>query len=182
MEPCTRGLEQRRLGCRSRSGGDAGRPAVPTAPALIHGLWLLVLLRHTVARPLDSALGRRAATVDRPAPGFRSNPEGRESRGAAAEKVPLPNRRPRGLPGPRIRDASAGDGSWPWRTMAVVLWLAGVAAWWPAVGLQVSRFRRLVRAARPAPATLIIAPPGLRPAWGSAMAGCLVWCRPQSRR
>ena len=52
------------------------------------------------------------------------------------------------VPAPLARPGRASVWSWSWQMTAVVVWLAGVAAWWSAVGLQVYRFRRLIRAAR----------------------------------
>ena len=43
---------------------------------------------------------------------------------------------------------------WPWRQVAVAIWLFGAAAWWVVVGLSSYRFHRLLRSSRPAPREL----------------------------
>jgi RND family efflux transporter MFP subunit len=124
-------------------------------PALSHCLWLLVLLKlvtpsllhHTPRRDVGTTTIESAASP-RPV----ETPSAVQVPGPPAEAVAALPERPA-----ETRSSGLDRGSarpWRWRTVTVVLWLVGAAVWWSAVVLQVSRFRRLIRAARPAPEIL----------------------------
>jgi len=128
-------------------------------PALIHGLWVLVLLKLVTPSLVHLTANRDAAQtlLEYVAPRLPAEiPSAAEVPRPTGEEVSVAPR------APVMRPASAPAGrlvrveaiSWPWRMTVFVLWLCGVAAWWSAVGLQVFRFRRLLRAARPAPDSL----------------------------
>jgi RND family efflux transporter MFP subunit len=125
-------------------------------PALIHGLWLLVLLKlvtpslvyHNPSRDagtttIEPAAPRRLVETPRTAkvPGPPAN-------AFAGSPAPLVGRSAETRTSGRDRVVAP---PWLWRTATVVLWLAGAAAWWSAVVAHVCRFRRLIEAARPAP-------------------------------
>ena len=135
-------------------------PLFRQRPALIHGLWVLVLLKLVtpslvrLTATWDAGLG----TVEHTAPRLPAEiPRAAPLLVQPADKVPVPAEvsatRPARVQSERRERTTTR--SWPWPMTAVVLWLAGVAAWWLAVGLQVHRFRRLLQAARQAPETLI---------------------------
>ncbi|MGO9582112.1 MAG: M56 family metallopeptidase [Acidimicrobiales bacterium] len=140
-------------------GAALAVPLFRQRPALIHGLWVLVLLKLVTPSLVHLTPTRNAAqtTIEHAASRLPAQiPRAAAVSGQPFEKVPVPPE----ASATRPTEAQAeghdrvGAKSWPWRMTAVVLWLGGVAAWWLAVGLQVFRFRRLLQAARPAPEAL----------------------------
>lgn len=130
-------------------------------PALVHGLWLLVLLK--LATP---------SLVQLPAWWAAKPPEALPVVQPPASTIPAPNVvRPseaipaRSMSRPSV-DSSTKAGriesvvsvssgrAWPWRSFAVGIWIVGVAWWCSSVVLQAIRFRRLLQSARPAPEEL----------------------------
>ncbi len=135
-------------------------PVLRQRPALIHGLWVLVLLKlvtpslvHLTANGNSTPAKKEHAAPQLPVESSSAGP----ALELPADKVSMPARVPATLPVQgqyEERPDRANVRSWPWLTTAVVGWLAGVAAWWSAVCLQMYRFRRLLQAARPAPEAL----------------------------
>jgi bla regulator protein BlaR1 len=123
-------------------------------PALAHTLWLLVLLKLLTPPLVPFSLSWPAAECPIP---------------ATAEERPAPVVEPVALLelGPAPAEAEAADGlpaesppavpaspPLPWQWWAGAVWLAGSALWAAWVVLHVVRFRRALRHARPAPASL----------------------------
>ncbi|MHC5540341.1 M56 family metallopeptidase, partial [Singulisphaera rosea] len=130
-------------------------------PALIHSLWLLVLLKlatpSLVQFPAWWILEPRETRPVSPPQAF-SIPAPLVVRTSEAIETP-PVSRPSVDSSTKTRQAesvapiSTGR-TWPLRTYAVGLWFTGVAWWCSVVALQAVRFRRLLRSARPAPEEL----------------------------
>jgi beta-lactamase regulating signal transducer with metallopeptidase domain len=146
--------------------------SVSRRPALAHGLWLLVLLKlvtpplvpvripwpdtpELVAGPAGpppavTLSGPPALVVpehqeeagDEAPPG--AVPPAGEDIGEDDEGAPSANP-PQLFPAPAVAPTS-------WTQCLAVAWLAGSAAWFLLAGLRLSRFGRLLRHARPAPA------------------------------
>jgi beta-lactamase regulating signal transducer with metallopeptidase domain len=138
-------------------------------PALAHALWLLVLLK-LLTPPLipipilwpdgEAEAGVRAAAArPGPPPGAGAAPLAGDLLGvalpggaappdAAEPDEPLPEEAAEG-PAP---DRAAPNPGPQGRALVVAVWLAVSALWFVGVALQVRRFRRLLRHARPAPA------------------------------
>jgi RND family efflux transporter MFP subunit len=149
----------------------AGR-AFRRRPALVHGLWLLVLLKlvtpslvpaqfasghapeapaiasappgPSIEMPRDAELSEASAVPDAIAPAMPS------------AAVPAPFEVPIPAAAPPTEGAAINDEPqpWPWAAALVAIWLAGTAAWGVTVVAQIARFRRLLRASRPAPEAL----------------------------
>jgi beta-lactamase regulating signal transducer with metallopeptidase domain len=138
-------------------------------PALAHALWLLVLLKlltpDLVPVPLPRPVGWEAAvsapeaTAPGPAPEAPSAPVP-----SGAEIGPVEDHSDESLPPdppapvalepvtPEPAPVPAVSGKGPtWRQAVGAIWLAGAVTWWAAAGVHLGRFRRLLRAARPAP-------------------------------
>jgi beta-lactamase regulating signal transducer with metallopeptidase domain len=130
-------------------------------PALIHGLWLIVLLKLitppvltiTLERPVrvdpPRAAGRveaiRAPAATTPAAGD-AVPASPPSEGEGL-RVSLP-------PGTEKAGLSPAAMSFrpiPWTTLALVVWFMGSASWLALLVLRLGRFRKLLRNARAAP-------------------------------
>ena len=130
----------------------------PQRPALVHGLWVLVLLKLVTPSlvHLTPKWDDGQTTIEHTAPQLPAELPRAAVLDKPADKVSVPAvasvTRPAEVQAVRRDHVSLR--SWPWRMTAVVLWLGGVAAWWLAVGLQIYRFRQLLRAARPAPEAL----------------------------
>ncbi len=155
-------------------------------PALIHGLWVLVLLKLVTPSlmHLTPTWAARQTTIEPTAQSLPAEIPRAAILEQPAEKVSVPAKalaaRPVVAQAERHDHVSAR--SWPWRLTAVVLWTGGMAAWWLAVGLQVVRFRRLLRAARPAPERWSLVPAGWRTGWASVMGQPFGWCQPECRQ
>jgi RND family efflux transporter MFP subunit len=143
-------------------------------PAIVHVLWLLVLVK--LVTPSVTQVALPAAAAVSLAPGGRGPvqsdltngekltptilPEGRGSVRAAGgngEGRATPGDTAQGPTSETAREpfVPARERIWPWRPALVLLWLAGAMAWSAIVGLNAYRFRRLLRSARPAPADLL---------------------------
>jgi RND family efflux transporter MFP subunit len=137
-------------------------------PALVHALWVLVLLKLAtpslvhVAWPRGTRPSRVGPAVVRPSPpgDFARPASRRETEGSLEKPAASALSKTPATPTARHR-SSTGQATFDvaplrrhWRVLALGVWLAGVGAWWSALGLSAARFRRLVRAARPAPAEL----------------------------
>lgn len=133
----------------------AGR-VFPRRPALAHGLWLAVLLKLVTPSLVQWTPERVVGPADPPRPAMTARPAGtpRPPAGPVAVAPSPAEGRPAEVQVRRRDRRGDRPRPWPWRTAAVVLWMAGTAAWGAAVVAQVSRFRRLLRAARPAPTDL----------------------------
>jgi RND family efflux transporter MFP subunit len=129
-------------------------------PALVHGLWLLVLLKlATPSLVILPLLHSSDGPSPQPSPAGRGSasnplsprervPEGRVRERLVEPDTALPAPVPAVFPDPEpVRPQAA---PWPWRQALAMTWLAGAGVWWAAVGLQTSRFGRLLRSARPA--------------------------------
>jgi bla regulator protein blaR1 len=118
-------------------------------PALVHGLWLLVLLKLVtppllpVGLPWPTTPGPTeepvAASITLP----MADALGADEDGGAVEAL---------APVDPLPQAPPGAGSWV--MVAVAVWLTGSLLWLGIAALRVARFRRLLRFARPAPAAL----------------------------
>ncbi len=131
-------------------------------PALMHGLWLLVLLmllappllRVPVALPAAAA----PAAADEPAP------VADDELLAALALLEMRRELPEPVPGPEaaepadspeaeaVPEEARAPGSW--KPLLVGLWVAGSVAWFAVAGWRTWRFRRLLVHARPAPRPL----------------------------
>src|SRR5262249_1949214 len=129
-------------------------------PAVVHALWLLVLIKLATPSILQFTPPQRrdrspvrSQPSDSPRTDAAVQPVAQRDAIVVDESVPRPildeNVKPAREPTLRV------PATWPWRGSILVLWLAGAAACWSAVGLSSIRFRRLIRAARPAPAELV---------------------------
>ncbi|MDR3638188.1 MAG: efflux RND transporter periplasmic adaptor subunit [Isosphaeraceae bacterium] len=123
-------------------------------PALIHALWLAVLLKlvtpSLVAVPLpEPSLPSKPVTSPRAqfVPQRSIEPSVRVARPGPTTDVGAP-------PTPVAGPGRATHGPLPWRPVVATVWLAGVVAWWLAVGVYTVRFRRFLRSAQPAPAAV----------------------------
>jgi beta-lactamase regulating signal transducer with metallopeptidase domain len=138
-------------------------------PALVHGLWLLVLLKLLtpplvrVPLPWPDPAATREAPAEPPAPpGERFAEVWHDDVGddGAAEPFPLPDPpsdppAATAVPPPLRAPLPPDSRAWPaWYEALPWVWLAGSCAWFAVAGARVLRFRRLLRYARPAPAAL----------------------------
>jgi RND family efflux transporter MFP subunit len=142
-------------------------------PAIVHVLWLLVLVKLVTPSMTQVALPA-AAAISLP-PGGRGPvqsdltnserlaptvlPEGRgsvRSAGSNREGLATHGDTAQGPTPEAAREpfVPARERIWPWRPALALLWLAGAMTWSAIVGLNAYRFRRLLRSARPAPADL----------------------------
>jgi bla regulator protein blaR1 len=118
-------------------------------PALVHGLWLLVLLKLltppvvTVPLPWPGVPGP-VAPAQEPAPVTLGVPE-------TADAPTLPPAQPEVAETPARPPTTA---ALRWQSVLAGVWLAGSALWLVLVGGRVVRFQRLLRRAQPAPAPL----------------------------
>ena len=150
----------------------AGTRWLKRYPAVVHALWLMVLLKLAtpsfVQLPLswgnaqfrEGEPNANKARTEFHAPNglarIREDEPPGESSANPAQTVPHHPRIERGHVAPS-RDANsiiATVRPWPWRQVAVAIWLFGAAAWWVVVGLSSYRFHRLLRSSRPAPREL----------------------------
>jgi beta-lactamase regulating signal transducer with metallopeptidase domain len=145
-------------------------------PALVHALWLLVLLKLVtpplvivpMAWPADAA--PRPAAAEVPIIGTEV-PEARPDALLSIEPVdldtaplpPLEEKPPSALlqrdivfppPVEEARPAPASIARFSWKPTVAALWLAGSLGWWLIAGLRVCRFLAYLRHAHPAPEAL----------------------------
>jgi bla regulator protein blaR1 len=140
----------------------AGLRCVCRRPALLHSLWLLVLLKLVAPPLLPLRLlphpPLRETVAEQPAPGPATDgshdpaPDagepaadappaaGIEFEAGPTTPAPAASQKPPQLPG--------------WRPVVLSLWLTGSVLWWTLAGLRLARFRRLLRYARPAAAAV----------------------------
>jgi beta-lactamase regulating signal transducer with metallopeptidase domain len=135
-------------------------------PALVHALWLLVLLK-LVTPPL----------IQVPLPGVRAEPAGRPVKEPDSlkdtEEIPevaiCPREcrpEPASLPAPAVSEVppaavvEAAEPApveppapvvLPWRAVLLGVWLGGALAWWAVAGLRLLRLAHLLRGVAPAP-------------------------------
>ncbi len=147
--------------------------AVCRRPAIVHGLWLLVLLKLVtpplirIAVPwpapadpppaLPGTAGDWAeVSVQSPAPGeeaeegpFFAAPEPREPLPLTLEQplAVLPSK-------PEVALPESAPPPFVWAEALVIVWVAGSAAWFLLASHRVARFQNLLRLARPAPSPL----------------------------
>jgi beta-lactamase regulating signal transducer with metallopeptidase domain len=137
-------------------------------PALVHGLWVLVLFKLVTPPLVD---------VPIPVPTAANTPTTPQTIAAAAEPAPtlvIEVRGEEGLVVPAAdavaaQNKAAEDGApvsaepvpaqsfelpFSWPTVAVGVWLLGSLAWFILAGCRVAQFRRLLEKARPAPVAL----------------------------
>jgi bla regulator protein BlaR1 len=111
-------------------------------PAVVHSLWLLVLLKFVTPSLVQVPLPRWPEPANEV---VAANPvPAAVAEAAGPPAVILDQSRP--IPAP-----SAGP-DFSWGEALALVWAAGSLAWCSMVGVQVVRFRRLLRLARPAPA------------------------------
>jgi bla regulator protein blaR1 len=136
-------------------------------PALIHGLWLLVLLKlatpplvpipiHWPAEPaIEPAVAPAPGTtaMDATVPGtlvVEMPPENDD----LPRMVPPGDSDAEAAAPPQPATAAAPALPWSWQTVVAAVWLAGSAGWFLLAGWRVVRFRRLLCFAEPAPESL----------------------------
>lgn len=136
-------------------------------PSLVHGLWLVVLLKLlfppvvpiTLPRPAPEAAGRPAAQgrPERPIELAQGGSEPKDP--SPAEKpayLPVVPTEPTGAPrestGQTQTPASPGRSSW--QLIVAAVWLTGSAGWLTLAVRRWLQFGRLLRFGRPAPAAL----------------------------
>jgi len=137
-------------------------------PAMVHALWLLVLLKLVTPSLITIETGRwiTGPRTGEDAPqrngGDRINPSsalaGTFSRGEKVEEMHLsPRERSAALrPGEGAQRNGAparklpAETEWPWQPIVATLWLLGSIVWASALVLGMVRFRRLLRSAEPA--------------------------------
>lgn len=138
-------------------------------PALIHGLWLLVLLKlatpplvpipiHWAAAPAPEPTAAplpATTTADIPTPValvLEAPRENDEWPRVVAQDDPRPEST---TPAPPATSAVAVlPASWSWQTLVAGVWLAGSSGWFLLAGWRLFRFQRLLRFAGPAPESL----------------------------
>ncbi len=137
-------------------------------PAVVHILWLLVLIKlvspSLVRIDFPSIMAQHHVPPTRIKSVESREEESRSSFRAVAvafSTAPAPSpdasSPPRDEPAAKkslARPIRTTPRAWPWRPVALAFWLAGAGVWWAIVGLSGFRFRSLKRSARPAPADL----------------------------
>ncbi len=138
-------------------------------PALVHGLWLLVLLKLVTPPLVPIQIAWPAQVEPRPAanapPAIEPSdtPLSADVVGdtpqefdAAPRIVVLADPEPeQPEPSPEPPPAvAAPPAPFPWQTLVAGVWLAGSTGWFLLAGWRVWRFRRLLRFAAPAPESL----------------------------
>ncbi len=125
-------------------------------PALVHTLWLLVLLKLVtppvlnVAPPwakvpiMDVRSGER--TIGTVVPAVEITSSGSSNAGSPAE-LPV-------APTPLPAASTSTPGTWPWRILIALGWLAGAVVWWGFIVVSIVRFRKLLRVCIDAPQSL----------------------------
>jgi beta-lactamase regulating signal transducer with metallopeptidase domain len=150
------------LGATALAALVAGFGRVCRRPALLHSLWLLVLLKLLIPpllplpllpRPLlPEAVAAPAApthaTDGAPGPAPDLEEPAAETELAPALGSPEPAADVPSEPAPPEPRVVA------WRPVVLSLWLTGSVLWWTLAGQRLARFRRLLRHARPAPPTV----------------------------
>jgi beta-lactamase regulating signal transducer with metallopeptidase domain len=144
------------LGLRNALGATllavlaAGIGCVCRRPALVHCLWLLVLLRLLVP-PLLLVQVLPRPTAPRPA----ILPETTPPTELPALPVEEPDFTPtRAAETAVVLEAAAPAASPDWKPVVLALWLAGSLLWWLLAGVRLARFGRLLSHAQPAPASV----------------------------
>jgi len=137
-------------------------------PAVVHALWLLVLLKlatpSLVQLPLSWGKVQPQAIVGNREPTGSDDPVARPRSLAPSREVSTSHSKLAGdtntLSGDnqklviRSEPIVATAKPWPWRQVVVAIWLLGEAMWWVIVGLSTYRFHRLIRSSRSAPGEL----------------------------
>jgi beta-lactamase regulating signal transducer with metallopeptidase domain len=147
----------------------AGAGRVCRRPALMHSLWLLVLLKLVTPplvrvpllwsddiplspAPVDTLRGPsrngevvRLGSPDLPADGRPREPSGASPAVAEGQEAPPPE--PPIPPEPEPFPLT-------WQTTTATVWLGGAALWWLVAVRRTREFNRRLRCARPAPASL----------------------------
>ncbi len=130
-------------------------------PAVLHSLWLLVLLKLltppflAVPLPWPSPLEPTAAP---PPPPLR--PEAALGRPLDGARILLPLAADPVAPAPRRQDPPPAPAAVPeqeaplWKPAVLAVWLAGALLCWAVAAVRIARFRRLLRQAAPAPAAV----------------------------
>ena len=131
-------------------------------PAVVHSLWLMVLLKLVTPSVVRIPVGW-SESLPREIVGKSESIERRPSVVRLSDVSRVPRERPNDLAG-SLRIDPTGEKravpmvtattSWHWRQGIGVLWLAGMAVWWVVIGLSITRFRRLLRLSCPASPTL----------------------------
>jgi beta-lactamase regulating signal transducer with metallopeptidase domain len=145
----------------------AGR--VCRRPALVHSLWLLVLLKLVtpplVPFPILQAAAPDAQEVDvqdppafsrhvevLPADELRAGPAERRGKDSSIDRRPTPRpyRAARKTPEHVVASSPPEVTAVTWQGVVVAVWLAGCVAWWAVAAYRIRLFQRLVRDAVPA--------------------------------
>ncbi len=125
-------------------------------PALVHTLWLLVLLKLVtppvlnVAPPwgkvpiMDARAGDPAIHAVVPTVEIASS--GLSNAGSPEERLLAPT--------PLPAASTPTRGTWPWRILIALGWLAGAVVWWGFIAVSIVRFRKLLRVCIDAPQSL----------------------------
>jgi beta-lactamase regulating signal transducer with metallopeptidase domain len=140
-------------------------------PAVMHGLWLLVLLKLITPPLIDvPVLGPQTAAMSAPAEPVAGEVIADENLRVAADVLEFPLPAPAGgLPSakpavegnPRaatpISPPGIGSHALPlgWKDVVAIVWLTGALAWFLLAGWRVARFRTLLADGRPASAELV---------------------------
>ena len=138
-------------------------------PALIHGLWLLVLLKLLTPPLVPIPIRWPATPAPEPTASVVATPNLSDTQLSvpvdsdappAVDEVPQivvqdepPAKQPGPAPAPTLVIAETPK-PFPWLALVAGVWLAGSASWFLLAGWRVLRFCRLLRFAVPAPETL----------------------------
>jgi beta-lactamase regulating signal transducer with metallopeptidase domain len=140
----------------------------------VHGLWLLVLLKlvtpplidvpvllpaaqpvpaPSASRPIEVVACRDREEIEAPppAPGGALLEEKAIAEGPPEAPVPVPQQ---AAPPPAAGAFLSWELAQNWKVAAGAVWLVGALAWFLLAGVRIARFRKLLVAARPAPAAL----------------------------
>src|SRR5215831_9107460 len=130
-------------------------------PALVHGLWLIVLLK-LITPPVFTFTLERSARVE--PPGATRVLDASPARGAmvlgardAASASALPADEgleapvPHGTEKPGFSPAPVSLPTIPWTTLALVVWIGGSTSWLALLVIRLGRFRKLLRSGGAAP-------------------------------
>jgi beta-lactamase regulating signal transducer with metallopeptidase domain len=130
------------------------RPLLRRRPALVHSLWLLVLLKLltpplvVVPLPWPEAAGDTAGSPTTAAP---AEPVGPVALVAGLPPLEAPAVETAPPPAARETEATSPPGL-SWQEVVLGVWLSGALLWWAVAAWRVLCFHRLLRLAEPAPA------------------------------